>query len=451
MEHEISEKHETPLEGTTIVTPITSDVAMSERVTSPVPGAPADGEATSTTTPTTTETKTKRKRKPKKYDSDRITSPSASPKSEHNLRDRSKSPRPKDDEESEKKEKKEKKPKEKRSKHPPFLRMAVEAIKATAGDPENELVSYKKITQYIATKYSYNTDDKAFKNHVKAGLNSGVRKKKLIQVRASYKLKPDGRRSRSVSPAPASPKRGRSRSPAPEKSTSPTPRKKRGKKETADVESPASSPAHSPLPTKPKTPRKKKERITRPISIHTPTSTEIEAPVPALVRGGSFESRASTIAADAPLGTIGVVFNTTDITEVRTSLQDIVNDLLKSGKISIAIIANRGITTAGKYNLETLDFTTDAKAITGFVENAYGEGPEWIMYYKQVLEIALTSLTWSKVRNRSLILIGDHGVGTVSGNNVRDEVGKLNSSSVNVYAFHHSQLFLLNEILATLH
>jgi len=124
---------------------------------------------------------------------------------------------------------------------------------------------------------------------------------------------------------------------------------------------------------------------------------------------------------------------------------------VKSSNVSIAIIANRGMTPEGKYNLETLDFSTDARTLTGFVENAYGEGPDWIVYYKQVLEAAITGLTWRRVSNRNLILIGDEGVGTVSGNNVRTEVGKLNSSSVNVYAFHHSQLFLLKEILATLH
>jgi len=225
MEHEIIEKNEVAtMEGATIVTPAASDVAITDRITSPLP-APADGLEAA---PAATEVKRKRGRKTKKSDSDRITSPSASPTSDRKLRERS--PKPKDDEELEK----EKKPKGKRSKHPPFVRMAIEAIKAVSGDPENELVSNKKIMQYIATKYSYNTDDKSFKNHVKAGLNSGVRKLRIIQVRSSYKLKPDGRKSRSVSPAPASPKRSRSTSPAPtEKSASPAPRKKEREKREA--------------------------------------------------------------------------------------------------------------------------------------------------------------------------------------------------------------------------
>jgi len=109
--------------------------------------------------------------------------------------------------------------------------MIIEAISAVSGDPEKELVSLKKITHYIATKYSYNTDDKSFKNHVKIGLRSGVRQKRLAQIRASYKLQPGGR-SRSTSPAP---KR--------DKSTSPSPRKKREKKEGA---SPTPSPTPSP-------------------------------------------------------------------------------------------------------------------------------------------------------------------------------------------------------------
>ena len=138
----------------------------------------------------------------------------------------------------------------------------------------------------------------------------------------------------------------------------------------------------------------------------------------------------------------------------------------------VGIVANRGWKDAA-YNLELLEFTDDSKKIQDFVgkdvftnvltcfsENSFGVGRDWLSYYKQVLQECL-NFGWGVNKSKTLILIGDEGVNAVRDPSLQSEIGKLtqlggkvvNESSnckVRVYAFHHSQLFLLSSVLTNL-
>jgi len=146
--------------------------------------------------------------------------------------------------------------------------------------------------------------------------------------------------------------------------------------------------------------------------------------------------------------TSGVLFNTTDIVEVRMDIKAAIEKLLTDDNIRVGIIANRGWKET-QYNLEVLDFSDDPKEIARFVENSFGEGFEWLKYYKQVLEKAL-DLSWANHKLKTLILIGNEGIDSVRDVSLQAEVGKLATLGVKVFAFHHSQLFLLEEVLSEL-
>jgi len=144
----------------------------------------------------------------------------------------------------------------------------------------------------------------------------------------------------------------------------------------------------------------------------------------------------------------GVAFNTTDIIEVRIDIKAVIEKLLTDDNIRVSIIANRGWKDT-KYNLETLEFSDDPKEISAFVEHSFGEGSDWLKYYKQVLEEAL-NLSWANHKLKTLILIGNEGIDSVRDPSLQAEVGKLSTLGVKVFAFHHSQLFLLQEVLSEL-
>jgi len=143
--------------------------------------------------------------------------------------------------------------------------------------------------------------------------------------------------------------------------------------------------------------------------------------------------------------TSGVAFNTTDMIQVRNDVKGAIEKILTDDNVRVGIIANRGWKDT-KYNLETLDFSDDPKEITKFVEGSFGEGSDWLAYYKQVLDEAL-NLSWADNRAKMLILIGDEGIKAVTNQLLQASVGKLATLGVKVYAFHHTQLFLLEEVL----
>jgi len=146
--------------------------------------------------------------------------------------------------------------------------------------------------------------------------------------------------------------------------------------------------------------------------------------------------------------TSGVLFNTTDIIEVRADIKAIIEKLLTDDNIRVGIVANRGWKDT-QYNLEVLDFSDDPKEISGFVENSFGEGSDWLKYYKQVLQQAL-EVSWANNKLKLLILIGNEGIDSIRDASLQTEVGKLSTLGVKVFAFHHSQLFLLEEVLKDL-
>lgn len=52
-------------------------------------------------------------------------------------------------------------------------------------------------------------------------------------------------------------------------------------------------------------------------------------------------------------------------------------------------------------------------------ENSFGEGADWLEYYKMVLESA-KSLPWAKCKNKTLILVGTHGTEVLGGKNLNN-------------------------------
>jgi len=146
---------------------------------------------------------------------------------------------------------------------------------------------------------------------------------------------------------------------------------------------------------------------------------------------------------------VKIAFNTTDLPHVRDELKRTIEGLFADDKIRIAVISNRGWKENAQYNLEVVDFSDDSKQICEVVQNAHGEGSDWLTYYRQVLQCA-PNLTWGSSKSKYLILIGDQGVDAVRDASMQQEVQKLQVIGVKVFAFHHSQLFLLQSIMEEL-
>eukprot|EP01105_Mastigella_eilhardi_P022149 TRINITY_DN5432_c0_g1_i1.p1 TRINITY_DN5432_c0_g1~~TRINITY_DN5432_c0_g1_i1.p1 ORF type:complete len:464 (+),score=192.10 TRINITY_DN5432_c0_g1_i1:59-1450(+) len=156
------------------------------------------------------------------------------------------------------------------------------------------------------------------------------------------------------------------------------------------------------------------------------------------------EVSSTVVAPDVTMN--GVAFNTTDRPDIRADVKSIIKTLLQDDDVGVGIIANRGVPDAGGYKLEVLDFTDDATKIDSFVEESYGEGSEWLAYYRMVLESA-KDLLWAKCKTRTLILVGDHGTDVLQDKSLEALTYKLETMGVRVFGFHHSQLELLQQLI----
>jgi len=88
------------------------------------------------------------------------------------------------------------------------------------------------------------------------------------------------------------------------------------------------------------------------------------------------------------------------------------------------------------------------KEIEDFVENSYGEGADWLQYYKLVLQKAL-DLSWGLHKTRALVLIGE-GNDALCDKSLEQDVAKLQLLGVKVFGLHHSQLEDLDVVLTAL-
>jgi len=159
--------------------------------------------------------------------------------------------------------------------------------------------------------------------------------------------------------------------------------------------------------------------------------------------------------------TMKIVFNTTDLPEVRQSLHDLMSDLISHEKcsISVGIVANRGQNADNTYNLETLAFSTKLDEITQFIQNAYGEGSNWEQYYTGVLD-TMSNFNWGNADSKFVMLVGSDvsvteltqsAVNVNNNNKFQNVVGQLNLKGIQVFAFNHEQLSLLREVITSLH
>jgi len=159
--------------------------------------------------------------------------------------------------------------------------------------------------------------------------------------------------------------------------------------------------------------------------------------------------------------TMKVVFNTTDLPEVRQSLHDLMSDLITHEKcsISVGIVANRGQNADNTYNLERLELSTKLDDLTQFIQNSYGEGSNWEQYYSGVLDNA-NKFNWVNADSKFVMLVGSNesvteltqsAMNVNNDNKFQNIVGQLNLRGIQVFAFNHEQLSLLREVITSLH
>jgi DNA polymerase III alpha subunit (gram-positive type) len=146
----------------------------------------------------------------------------------------------------------------------------------------------------------------------------------------------------------------------------------------------------------------------------------------------------------------GVAFNTTDIPVVRDDVMAIIKTVLQDDNNLVGVVANRGASADAAYNLEKLDFINEYDKISSFVAGSFGEGSDWLTYYRMVLDTA-QHLPWAMCREKLLILVGDNGTQVLQDPSLQSATGKLERLGVKVFGFHHSQLDLLQTILSSLH
>ncbi|KAL6076107.1 hypothetical protein QOT17_003015 [Balamuthia mandrillaris] len=183
----------------------------------------------------------------------------------------------------------------------------------------------------------------------------------------------------------------------------------------------------------------------------------------------STATRVTPTIISAPTTKYAVVFNTTDMRDVTQAIANAIQNLLNkeqggssssassaassslANQLKVGLIANRGWNHDATYRLECLNFSNDATELCRFTENAHGEGSDWLMYYRQVLNTAKDSFTWGCAQKKYLILIGNRGIGVVNGDALHEPLRALVAKGVEVWAFHFTQLNLLGDLLETMH
>jgi len=320
--------------------------------------------------------------------------------------------------------------------HPPYLSMIKKAIGA---EDKKEGSSINFIEKYIKNKFKI---DHEIKRYLKLALRRGVENGKLSQHRSSYKLKATKKRTKSPST-----KKKSDESPKRKPRTTKAKKEEKPKKE----KSPRAKSPSKKSPKKTPEKRKRDEKSTSPAKKQkTPSPKKTTEKKPRGRKPQANKEKKVILEKILPnITTSGVMFNTTDVPEIRKELKTTIEALLTDDNVRVAILANRGYKENSQYNLEALDFCDDAKKVLDAVENSHGEGSDWLAYYRQILQEGL-NFSWANHRNRLMILIGDEGVNAVRDNSLQNDIGKLATLGVKVYAFHFSQLFLLEELLAQL-
>jgi len=323
--------------------------------------------------------------------------------------------------------------------------MVTRAIK---DDGDRTGTNVPTILKYLESVYKMDTKDKHVRAFVAVALKRGVTANEFTHSGNRYKLKALSTKK----PKASTPKRKTAKSPKIKFALSaPT---EKAPSAIEDMESPKTTPKKKrksielkPSPTS--TPLKKTPRKTPSKSPESsPKKSAVKLAKKATVIDTE-EKEIEDVGNIAPdVTTTGVVFNTTDLSEVRLDVKTIIDALLTDDQVKVGVVANRGWKDT-KYNLELLDFSDDSKILDEFVANSYGEGSQWLEYYREVLQQAL-NLSWANHKTKVLVLIGNEGIGAVSGVGLQAEVGRLSTLGVKVFAFHHSQLDLLKTVLKDL-
>mmetsp|Transcript_29734 Transcript_29734/g.41849 ORF Transcript_29734/g.41849 Transcript_29734/m.41849 type:complete len:421 (-) Transcript_29734:26-1288(-) len=361
-----------------------------------------------------------------------------------------------------------------------YRKMIVQAITSLG---RNSAHSYAAILKYVQSNFQHDQDEEKVKQFVKLALHRGP----FIKDRASYRLPAKKKAARAPpkkapakkktedkeeeeeeeaekevvkkSPSPRKRKAAEEKKEEPEKKKR-SPRKKAEEKtEEKEEESPKkkrtprkkAEEKEEESPKKKRTPKKKKEEEkNEDENGNNSNNNNNKSPKKRTPKKKPAEKDKEVVVADVlpDVTTTGIVFNTTDLPEVRADIKQTIDSLLTDDNVRVGIVANRGWKDAA-YNLELLEFTEDAKKIQDFVENSFGEGRDWLAYYKQVLQECV-NFGWGVNKTKTLILIGDEGVNAVRDPSLQTEIGKLTQLGVRVFAFHHSQLFLLPSVLANL-
>jgi len=318
--------------------------------------------------------------------------------------------------------------------HSSYLSMITKAIKHNDHTEGSSLIF---LTKFIKANNEINVTDAAFRRYLKLALKRAVDKGILIKTRASYRLpskstrqttkrKSSTKKTTAKASTPKSPvRKSKSSSTRSTPKETPSP-KKRKSPSTTTTAAVAASPKRSKKVTV-KSPSKKRTNTKKKSGKEEKTVEDEENILPNIT-------------------TTGVVFNTTDLPEVRLDVKSTIGSLLTDDEVRVGIIANRGWKNS-KYNLEILDFDDNENKINEFVENSFGEGSAWLDYYREVLTTALT-FSWGTNRKKVLILIGNEGLSAATA--LPAEVGKLAAIGVKVFAFHHTQLELLQSVLKDL-
>eukprot|EP00727_Mastigamoeba_balamuthi_P014268 m51a1_g9464 hypothetical protein (503) ;mRNA; r:530374-541133 len=286
------------------------------------------------------------------------------------------------------------------------------------------------------------------KAKAKEGEESKTAKKTKKAAASKKKSKTDEETKKAASKkkkAPAKSKRARDSDDADEKE----PARKKAKK----------APAKKATSKKAKAPAKKKaapKKAKSPAKQQKAAEDKApEAPEAAAAAEAPQEAHADKVMPAEPevapdIQLTGVAFNTTDIPAVRDDVRSIIKTLLQDDNTVVGVIANRGAGADVPYVLEKLDFTNEPDKITAFVEGSYGEGSDWLAYYRMVLESA-AHLPWANCRSKTLVLVGDNGTEVLRDPSLQMATGKLETLGVKVYGFHHSQLEILQALLTDLH
>jgi len=155
---------------------------------------------------------------------------------------------------------------------------------------------------------------------------------------------------------------------------------------------------------------------------------------------------------------IQFVFNTSDSSEVRDCITELIKTLLGNPncEISIGLISNTGF-KGDNPNLQELSFSKNADEISKTLKDSVGEGKNWKKYFGFVLDKASSSFKWTpKPPNKLcfLILFGSNesvDALTISLNEHLDfnsSIEKLKKNGVGVFAFNPQQLDLLVDVVS---